>query len=118
MSDKLEFYGAWLCVKSEDKDYFEPRLIVHYYPIVKLYGSDRAVLADREGLNVRGKSNGNGFYFDEKGGEYQLLNAGGTLPIHTDITPVPCPKVRKGIETRWKSGLWEKYTKAHGWQLA
>lgn len=118
MPDKLAFHGAWLCIKSEDADYFEPRLIVHYYPIVELYGSNREVLADREGLNVYGKSNGNGFYRDEQGREYQLLDGGGTLPIHTDMIPVPFPKVRRGIETRWKSGHWEKYTKAHGWELA
>jgi hypothetical protein len=29
---------------------------------------------------------------------------------------VPCPKVRKGIETRWYQGKWQKYTKARGWE--
>ena len=32
-------------------------------------------------------------------------------------TPIPCPKVRTGIETRWNSRyeFWEKYLKAKGW---
>jgi hypothetical protein len=27
----------------------------------------------------------------------------------------PCPKVRKGVETRYRHGAWEKYTKRDGW---
>jgi hypothetical protein len=29
--------------------------------------------------------------------------------------PIPCPQVRKGIETRYRYGKWEKYLKATGW---
>ena len=32
--------------------------------------------------------------------------------------PIPQPKVRKGIEARYRNGRWEKYTKAHGWTAA
>lgn len=30
----------------------------------------------------------------------------------------PCPKVRGGLETRYRYGIWEKCTKAHGWVRA
>jgi len=33
-------------------------------------------------------------------------------------TPIACPKVRKGIETRWYRGTWQKYLKAQGWVIA
>lgn len=32
-------------------------------------------------------------------------------------TPIPCPKVRSGIETRYRHGAWEKLLKT-GWVLA
>jgi hypothetical protein len=28
----------------------------------------------------------------------------------TESAPLPCPKVRKGMETRYRNGRWEKYT--------
>jgi hypothetical protein len=34
---------------------------------------------------------------------------------HIEEIDVPCPKVRKGIETRWYQGAWQKYSKAEGW---
>jgi hypothetical protein len=33
-------------------------------------------------------------------------------------TEVPPPKVRAGIETRWRNGAWEKYLRSKGWELA
>ena len=44
-----------------------------------------------------------------------LTDGGKTKAIDTVIEPVPCPKVRKGMETRWYRGRWEKYLKTKGW---
>jgi hypothetical protein len=33
-------------------------------------------------------------------------------------TPYPCPKVKKGVEVRYRSGLWEKYLRTRGWVAA
>lgn len=33
-------------------------------------------------------------------------------------TPLPCPKVRKGIPTRYANGKWEKYLQSQGWVRA
>ena len=40
--------------------------------------------------------------------------------MRVDAEPFPCPKVRKGIETRYYYGQWEKYLKSskRGWVLA
>lgn len=35
----------------------------------------------------------------------------------TEVVPIPCPKVRKGIETRYRHGRWEKCLRA-GWVSA
>lgn len=34
------------------------------------------------------------------------------------VDDLPCPKVRKGIETRYRYGKWEKYSKREGWVTA
>ena len=46
-----------------------------------------------------------------------LKDLGKTESIHTTTEPMPCPKVRKGIETRYRWGKWEKLLKS-GWVLA
>jgi len=46
-----------------------------------------------------------------------LKDQGQTKSIDTVIEPILCPKVRKGIETRWHNGRWEKLLKA-GWTTA
>lgn len=35
--------------------------------------------------------------------------------VFVEMLPVPCPKIRSGILTRWNSGAWEKCTKTKGW---
>lgn len=40
---------------------------------------------------------------------------GGVLPEFEERVDVPCPKVRKGTETRWHLGQWQKYTRRDGW---
>ena len=44
-----------------------------------------------------------------------LPDGGRTIVDHVDITPIECPKVRKGIETRYWNGRWQKYLKSEGW---
>ena len=56
---------------------------------------------------------GNGNYF-----QGTMAQGGSTPAIITEQTPVPCPKVRAGIETRWRNGRWEKYLKTKGWVSA
>ena len=40
-----------------------------------------------------------------------------TKPAFNEIEPLPCPKVRKGTETRWEHRRWEKLLK-NGWTAA
>jgi hypothetical protein len=61
------------------------------------------------------------------GGVWHCWNDGGvtgdvvfnpkTEAAHRDVEPVPCPKVRRGVKTRWKDGRWEKLLKS-GWTPA
>jgi hypothetical protein len=45
-------------------------------------------------------------------------NGGATKAEFVETSEIPCPKVRKGIETRYHNGRWEKYTKQGGWIAA
>lgn len=44
----------------------------------------------------------------------ELANGGSTKSVLFETHDVPCPKVRKGIETRWHNGRWEKLLRG-GW---
>lgn len=46
-----------------------------------------------------------------------LRDGAKTLPIKTEIEPIPCPKVRKGIEVEYRNGRWMKYLRT-GWESA
>mgnify|MGYP001588529871 CR=1 FL=1 len=50
--------------------------------------------------------------------QFQLPFGGETLPLAVDERPVLPPTVRRGIETRWRNGRWEKYLKTKGWVTA
>jgi len=91
-----------------------PELARSFYPIgcktrhfVSNYGDGKI------GQTLR--TLGDGIYQDNDGLKYRLVECGRTKPIAFDRVPVPCPKVRKGIETRWHNGQWEKYLKSQGW---
>ena len=36
--------------------------------------------------------------------------------VKVESKPIPCPKVRAGVETRFYRGAWQKYTKTSGWK--
>lgn len=46
-----------------------------------------------------------------------LPQLGQTQCTKQEVIPIPCPKVRKGIPTRWRNTRWEKYLAA-GWTAA
>lgn len=48
----------------------------------------------------------------------QLIDGGTTKAIKHTIEPIPCPKVRAGIETRWRDGYWQKHLRSKGWVAA
>lgn len=55
---------------------------------------------------------------------WEAYASGGYLMLTTEHegavsrTPVPCPRVRAGVETRYRHGRWEKLTKRAGWVAA
>lgn len=47
-------------------------------------------------------------------GDYLLISSAHDGTPMED-TPIVCPKVRKGTDTRYYCGRWEKYSKREGW---
>ena len=48
----------------------------------------------------------------------RLPDGGQTKPFKVIESDYPCPKVRKGIETRYHDGVWQKYLRSEGWIAA
>lgn len=47
-----------------------------------------------------------------------LPEGGNTKAEIVENVDYPCPRVRKGIETRYHNGSWQKYSKREGWIAA
>jgi len=109
--------GKW-CIRSPYNMHNEPKVSICHWPIGRT--SQRVDLTYYEGCEVS-KKGYTGIYA-LRIAPYQhvdlyLIDMGKTQSIETTIEDIPCPKVRKGIETRWENGRWEKLLKS-GWKPA
>jgi hypothetical protein len=129
----LDYRDGWLCVVAEYVGYDKPQLERTWYPAFECTSYDA--------MKVRGapcepcKMSGSGIYYATvPGGEMHvglsepiklpdyemrvtLKDCGKTMPIHMENVPIPCPKVRKGVQTKWQYPCWRKLT-AKGWVSA
>lgn len=108
--------GRW-CIRSPYNMYNEPKMSICHWPIGKT--SQRIDLSYYEGNEVTPRHGYSGIYA-LKIAPYQhvdlyLIDMGKTQSIETTIEDIPCPKIRKGIETRFENGRWEKLLKS-GWK--
>ncbi len=110
--------GKWLAVR-EVYTFTTPVRQIVYYPVCQ--GTEARARGCFD-LPQDLRSWGEGRYtFTVNGGRQitvELLDGGKTLPIHSEEQPIPCPKVRAGIETRWNGNYWQKYLKSQGWVAA
>ena len=122
--EHLTWHDGWLCILAEDAMSGQPILMRGLYPILECtqgqaeyeYGSQGS---DSLGREMR--STGYGHYVCRDGRDtqtYVLTDAGTTKPIRWEQVPIPCPKVRKGIEVRYIRGAWRKCLKSQGWVYA
>ena len=93
----------------------EPTMIVCCYP-TEIRESDYPEIIGQEAEHA-----GPGVYVPMAGyydpPRFALINRGKTLPDpqYSELQPIPCPKVRKGIRTRYIGGRWERLLKSVGW---
>jgi hypothetical protein len=115
-----EVRGGWAIDYSYTNSLRPERVTIRWavlrYQLKGMYGP---APVPAEGLRVTLKTGETLWEAYDHGG-YLLLETEREGTVTTE--PVPCPKVRPGIETRWASrhGVagWEKYLKTKGWVLA
>lgn len=114
--ETLADHAGQLCILYEYTLTDSPEIARSFYSIGT---STRAFVADygTEKIGSPMTRRGDGLFEDRDGLSYRLIDGGRTKPIHFDRVPVPVPKVRPGIELRWRDG-WEKYLKTKGWVAA
>jgi hypothetical protein len=121
--DTLIDLDGWAVVRSPYTYSDKPEEVVNYYPT----GLRTMQLTRDHGIPVPAELE------YSRDGEYAVMTGramysqariialpdrGRTQCIKQEIIPIPCPKVRKGIETRWRNSRWEKYLKSEGWVIA
>ena len=122
--ERLAWHHGWLCILAESPMDAEPFLMRLWYPIRECTEGRAEYEFGPQGWDTLGKemrSTGYGHYVcaDGQGRQtYILTEAGATLPIAVEQVPIPCPKVRKGIEVRYTRGAWRKCLKSQGWVYA
>ena len=113
-----------LCVKAVDVYSTEPKRVTWWWPImtdVSKANAEIYALGHKLGP-YNGTSDGRYCYsYDPTlppGAHrtvFHLVNGGRTQAIKIEEETIPPPKVRKGVELRWKDGRWQKYLKREGW---
>jgi len=101
----LDYKNGWLCLKMTGTKTFEPIRWTSWYPVFKASYDSISHLVGRGCTEYAGK------YYNAGGFEFQLQNGGATKPLVYEEMKVELPKVRKGIETRWYLGRWEKLSR-------
>lgn len=125
MADTLVERDGLLYVRSDMVHYDAPKVTSNFYPVSDGYGGQvRASDFNREHIGKPVKYvSGHGFYRLERGAMLgdiiiRLPQGGQTQATFQETEDVTCPKVRRGIETRWRDGRWQKYLKTSGWVSA
>ena len=108
--------GSDFFVEYSAPSAIDPTMIISRWKIVEASTSGNRAFAPElaEGLEVT--------YILNSISGWQAYQQGGWLQIRTlekseapELRPIPCPRVRKGTETRWANCQWEKYSRQKGW---
>ena len=115
----LAYRNGHLCIRYQDTRSDIPEITVLYWPILRTI---EAEYAEHYGKTAHDENDG--IYSVQAGSgpfsgwiRFRLTEGGQTKPIAQDAVPIPKPKVRKGIEVRYRYGRWEKLLKT-GWTTA
>lgn len=108
-----------LCVMSDSDIHpgeTEPKLVFRFYPTGAKASTFRANAGPVEGIQVEEERDGGRYRLTDPEhpmwrGQIQLEHGGKTECEFLQLAPYPCPKVRKGTETRYYIGRWQKYAK-------
>ena len=111
------YHQGFLCLKWSDTESSAPIRVTWYWPFFRIKENEVADILGTEAYDER-----NGVFAARVAGggwrRFQLQDGGQTKAIDIMREPIPCPHVRRGIETRYRAGRWEKYLKTQGWVAA
>ena len=112
---------GWLYLLMSDVMSSEPTLRKFYYPTgIREYDFHRNYGFPLP-LPVRHSQSAGGYYYQDRNMckplVFTLTHGGNTFSTTVEHESIPCPKVRKGLETRYRDGHWQKLLKT-GWVAA
>ena len=116
--ESVVYEDGQLAIKYEYSVFSEPKIVTMFWSFGPCRLSDVEHLIGKDVRNIR-----DGAYEIRYSGTglaslYQTLRlpeGGSTKAFKVFETDYPCPPVRKGIETRYYNGVWQKYLKRDGW---
>ncbi len=92
-----------LCIANLSADWFEPRIVVNFFPICRTTGPDGY------GPRVEPAAWPGDYRASWEIGAriYSLMEGGATKPIDTEFVPVPPPRRRANqVPVEWRDGGW------------
>lgn len=109
-------------IRDAEPAFDKPEWIVRYWP-TRFTSHDLASFTpdipdDKpEVIRVSAMSRRYGYYlrFPHCGIDSEVNLRGDSRAERVDVEPFPCPKVKAGIETRYRDGRWQKLLKT-GWK--
>ena len=120
--DTLIDLDGWAFVRSPFIYSDKPEEIVNYYPtdmrtkdLIENHGIPVPANLQYSTMGKYAVITGRPMYGQSR--IIALPQLGQTQCTKQEVIPIPCPKVRKGIPTRWRNTRWEKYL-ATGWTAA
>jgi len=119
MTGRIVRHEGKLCVLYESVNFSEPTMTRMWWVIERTTGNPYTADRPKEGDIAQSQNSGDWRTIDPVTNRStgSVYIDGKKQAEHVDRVPVPLPKVRKGIETRWYMGRWEKLLK-NGWVAA
>ena|SRR3990167_693438 len=116
---KTAYYKGWLTIREEENDSNDPVRRITFWPVSQC---SETWLQEMDFLDKEATYQGGGTY-SVRIAPYTyrtcaLAEYGNTRALAIETEPIPAPKVRKGLEVRYRDGRWQKYLKSEGWIAA
>ena len=120
----IDYRDGWMCLRTDSTDFNEPKRVRQWWRIEREQPGERAVI-DLAGSYASMYAGRVAFKMGTGPGAAWASDRpvprdenGKVTALATEVTDYPCPPVRKGIETRYRNGGWQKYLKSKGWVAA
>jgi hypothetical protein len=114
---KLAYRDGYLCFVLAEPMFDEPTLVTNWWRLERDYPGQRDSLDLTDAPAALDATGTVHFRIGAAHTDRRLPQGAATKADHADRSPIPCPRVKPGIETRYWRGRWEKRL-ARGWTPA